>query len=112
MMAREQLGKYRMAISIENYQKFTQSHKQTQKRKGKKRKQIKKEESVEDELVIQFNNTMNISTKRRRVNDVQIYIATIPTKTHPKNPSVKSMAARFEQKNSFNKTELQNQLKN
>ena len=41
------------------------------KRKEKKRKEIKKnEEDVEDELANQFNDTMNISTKRRRVEDV------------------------------------------
>jgi hypothetical protein len=46
------------------------SHKQTQKRKEEKRKEIKKEEDVEDELANQFNDTMNIFTKRRRVDDV------------------------------------------
>ena len=46
------------------------SHKQTQKRKEEKRKEIKKEEDVEDELANQFNDTLNISTKRRRVDDV------------------------------------------
>ena len=30
----------------------------------------KKEKDVEDELANQFNDTMNISTKRRRVDDV------------------------------------------
>ena len=39
-----------------------------------KRKEIKvkrkEEEDVEDESVNQFNNTMNTSTKRSRVNDV------------------------------------------
>ena len=44
---------------------------QSQKRQEKKRREInKKKEDVEDELVNQFNNTMNISTKRRRVEDV------------------------------------------
>ena len=46
------------------------SHSQTQKREENKRKEIKKEEDVVDELVNQFNNTMDISTKRRRVDDV------------------------------------------
>ncbi len=35
----------------------------------KKRKEIKKEEDVQDDLVTQFNNTKNICTKRRRIND-------------------------------------------
>ena len=45
-------------------------HNQTQKRKEAKRKEIKKEEDVEDVLANQFNDAMNISTKRRRVDDV------------------------------------------
>jgi hypothetical protein len=55
-------------LKIVRYQNFTKSHNQT--RKEKKRKEIKKEEDVEDELANQFNDTMNISTKRRRVDDV------------------------------------------
>ena len=61
------LGK---GLKIVRYQNFTKSHNQTQKRKEKKGKEIKKEEDVEDELENQFNDTMNISTKRRRVDDV------------------------------------------
>ncbi len=39
--------------------------------KKKKRNEIKKEdENVEDEFANQFNATMNISTKRRRIHDV------------------------------------------
>ena len=57
-------------LKIVRYQNSTKSHNQTQKRKEKKRKEIKKEEDVEDELANQFNDTMNISTKRRRVDDV------------------------------------------
>jgi hypothetical protein len=49
---------------------FFKSQQQTLKRKEKKRKEIKKEEDVVDELVNQFDNTMDISTKRRRVDDV------------------------------------------
>ena len=52
------------------YQDFTKKRNQSQKRKEKKRKEIKKkEEDVEDELANQFNATMNISTKRRRIDD-------------------------------------------
>ena len=62
------LGK---GLKIGRYQDFTQKRNQSQKRKEKKRKEIKKkEEDVEDELANQFNDTMNISTKRRRVDDV------------------------------------------
>jgi hypothetical protein len=61
------LGK---GLKIVRYQNFTKSHNQTQKRKENTRKEIKKEEDVEDELANQFNDTMNISTKRRRVDDV------------------------------------------
>ena len=61
------LGK---GLKIVHYQNFTKSHNQTQKRKEEKRKEIKKEEDVEDELANQFKDTMNISTKRRRVDDV------------------------------------------
>ena len=61
------LGK---GLKIVRYQNFTKSHNQTQERKVKKRKEIKKEKDVEDELANQFNDTMNISTKRRRVDDV------------------------------------------
>jgi hypothetical protein len=43
------------------------SQEQNLKRKENKKK---RKGDVEDELVNQFNNTMNISTKRRRVNDV------------------------------------------
>ena len=60
------LGK---GLKIVRYQTFikkrNQALNQSLKRKGKKRKEI-----VEDELVDQFNDTMNISTKRRRVEDV------------------------------------------
>ena len=39
--------------------------------KKKKRNEIKKvDENVEDEFANQFNATMNISTKRRRIHDV------------------------------------------
>ena len=61
------LGK---GLKIVRYQNFTKSHNQTQKRKENKRKETKKQEDVEDELANQFNNTMNVSTKRRRVDDV------------------------------------------
>ena len=60
------LGK---GLKIVRYQTFikkrNQALNQSLKRKGKKRKEI-----VEDELVDQNNYTMNISTKRRRVEDV------------------------------------------
>ena len=63
------LGK---GLKIVGYQDFTKKRNQSQKRQEKKRKEIKKkEEDVEDELANQFNDTMNISTKRRRVDDVQ-----------------------------------------
>jgi hypothetical protein len=62
------LGK---GLKIVRYQDFTKKHNQVQTREEKKRKEIKKkEEDVEDELANQFNNTMNIFTKRRRVDDV------------------------------------------
>jgi hypothetical protein len=62
------LGK---GLKIVRYQTFIKKHNQSLKRKEKKRKEIKKkEEDVEDELANQFNDTMNISTKRRRVDDV------------------------------------------
>ena len=62
------LGK---GLKIVRYQDFTKKRNQSQKRKEKKRKEIKKkEEDVEDELANQFNATMKISTKRRRVDDV------------------------------------------
>ncbi len=62
------LGK---GLKIVRYQTFIKKHNQSQKRNEKKRKEInKKEENVEDELANQFNDTMNISTKRRRVEDV------------------------------------------
>jgi hypothetical protein len=62
------LGK---GLKIVRYQNFTKKRNQSQKRKEKKRKEIKKkEEDVEAELANQFNDTMNISTKRRRVDDV------------------------------------------
>jgi hypothetical protein len=62
------LGK---GLKIVRYQDFTKKRNQSQKRKEKKRKEIKKkEEDVEDELANQFNATMNISTKRRRIDDV------------------------------------------
>jgi hypothetical protein len=51
-------------LKIVRYQDFTKRHKE------KKRKEIKKEEDVENELANQCNDTMNISTKRRRVDDV------------------------------------------
>jgi hypothetical protein len=58
-------------LKIERYQDFTKRRNQSQKRKENKRKEIKKEEeNVEDELANQFNTTMNISTKRRRIHDV------------------------------------------
>jgi len=65
------LGK---GLKIVRYQTFIKKHNQSLnqslKRKEKKRKEIKKkEEDVEDELANQFNDTMNIS-KRRRVEDV------------------------------------------
>ena len=60
------LGK---GLKIVRYQTFikkrNQALNQSLKRKGKKCKEI-----VEDELVDQFNDTTNISTKRRRVEDV------------------------------------------
>ena len=67
------LGK---GLKIVRYQTFIKKHNQalnqSLKRKEKKRKEIKKkEQDVEDELANQFNDTMNISTKRRRVDDVQ-----------------------------------------
>ena len=63
------LGK---GLKIVRYQTFIKKHNQSQKRNEKKRKEInKKEEDVEDELANQFNDTMNISTKRRRVEDVE-----------------------------------------
>ncbi len=53
------------------YQTFIKKCNQSHKRQEEKRKEIKKkEEDVEGELVNQFNDTMNISTKRRRVEDV------------------------------------------
>jgi len=59
------LGK---GLKIVRYQTFIKKRNQSQKRREKKRKEIKKkEEDVEDELVNQFNDTMNTSTKRRRV---------------------------------------------
>ena len=66
------LGK---GLKIVRYQTFikkrNQALNQALKRKEKKRKELKKkEDDVEDELVNQFNDTMNISTKRRRVEDV------------------------------------------
>ena len=66
------LGK---GLKIVRYKTFIKKHNQalnqSLKRKEKKRKEIeKKEEDVEDELANQFNDTMNISTKRRRVDDV------------------------------------------
>ena len=59
-------------VKLVRYQNFMKSQQLNLKCKEhkKKRKEIKKEEDVEDELVNQFNNTMNISTKRRRVDDV------------------------------------------
>ena len=59
------LGK---GLKIVRYQTFIKKHNQSLKRKEKKRKEIKKKE--EDELANQFNDTMNISTERRRVEDV------------------------------------------
>ena len=62
------LGK---GLKIVRYQTFINKHNQAQKRKEKKRKEIKKkEEDAEDVLANQFNDTMNTSTKRRRVDDV------------------------------------------
>ena len=66
------LGK---GLKIVHYKTFIKKHNQalnqSLKRKEKKRKDIKKkEEDVEDELANQFHDTMNISTKRRRVEDV------------------------------------------
>jgi hypothetical protein len=56
-------------LKIVRYQTFIQKRNQalnqSLKRKGQKRKEI-----VKDELVDQFNDTTNISTKRRRVEDV------------------------------------------
>ena len=60
------LGK---GLKIVRYQSFIEKHNQAQKTTEKKRKEIKKEEDVENELANQFNDTMNIS-KRRRVEDV------------------------------------------
>jgi hypothetical protein len=62
--------KARKKVKLVRYQNFIKSQQQTLKRKEQKRKQIKKEKDVEDELANQFNNTMNISTKHRRVDDV------------------------------------------
>ena len=60
-----------MYVYTYTYQTFIKKHNQSQKRNEKKRKEInKKEEDVEDELANQFNDTMNISTRRRRVEDV------------------------------------------
>ena len=56
------LGK---GLKIVRYQTFIKKHNQSQKRNEKKRN-----EKEEDELANQFNDTMNISTKRRRVEDV------------------------------------------
>jgi hypothetical protein len=69
------LGK---GLKIVRYQDFTKSYSkkrnQSQKRKKENAKFTnrlkKKEEDVEDELANQFNTTMNISTKRRRIGDV------------------------------------------
>ena len=62
------LGK---GLKIVRYQDFTKKRNQSQKRKEKKRKETKKEdENADDELANQFNATMNISTKRRRIYDV------------------------------------------
>ena len=56
---------------MHTYQDFTKKRNQSQKRKEKKRKETKKEdENVKDEFANQFNATMNISTKRRRIYDV------------------------------------------
>ena len=61
----------RVSIRV-RYQDFTKKRNQSQKRKEKKRNEIKKEdENVEDELANQFNATTNISTKRRRIHDVE-----------------------------------------
>ena len=58
-------------LEIVRYQDFTKKRNQSQKRKEKKRKETKKEdENVKDEFANQFNATMNISTKRRRIYDV------------------------------------------
>jgi hypothetical protein len=64
-------------LKIVRYKTFIKKHNQAPnqslKRKEKKRKGLKKkEEDVEDELANQFNDTMNISTKRRRIEDVDI----------------------------------------
>ena len=59
------LGK---GLKIVHYQTFIKKHNQSQKRNEKKRNEIKQKE--EDELANQFNDSMNISTKRRRVEDV------------------------------------------
>ena len=65
------LGK---GLKIVRYKTFIKKHNQalhqSLKRKEKKRKEIKKDEDVEDELANQFKDTMNISTKHRRVDDV------------------------------------------
>ena len=59
----------RVSIRV-RYQDFTKKRNQSQKRKEKKRNEIKKKaEDEEDELVNRFNDTMNIS-KRRRIDDV------------------------------------------
>ena len=47
---------------------FIKKYNQSQKRNEEKRKEIKKKE--EDELANQFNDIMNMSTKRRHVDDV------------------------------------------
>jgi hypothetical protein len=67
------LGK---GLKIVRYKSFIRKHNQALnqflKRKEQKCKAIKKkEEDVEDEFANQFNDTMNISTKRRRVEDVE-----------------------------------------
>jgi hypothetical protein len=59
------LGK---GLKIVRYQTFIKKHNQSQKRNEKKREEIKKKE--EDELANQFNDIMNMSTKRRHVDDV------------------------------------------
>ena len=62
------LGK---GLKIVHYQNFTKKRNQSQKRNEKKRKETKTEdENVKDEFANQFNATMNISTKRRRIYDV------------------------------------------
>jgi len=62
------LGK---GLKIGRYQDFTKKRNQSQKRIEEKRNEIEKEEeNVEDEFANQFNATMNISTKRRRIHDV------------------------------------------